>query len=469
MKPVLSISIPTYAAPKEVIENVKRLLKCRRDDIEIVVVDNDPTGEQIKDFMLSIDDPRFRYYQNEENIGRSNNIVRAIEVAAADYVYLCSSEDEIYLESIDTIIGIISKEKECAIIVGNIETNFGKNHFDFSKEKFKKGFDALWNIPSMGNLVPIVINKMYLDIPELYSVEETYMQQRILYVIGASGDLIFSGTEFGKIPDNDSYRYTLPPQEQITSDISKNNFGKTKCYYHPYERAVQLKGFLEIIEKKYSLDTRQMLKVVDNWIAPKIGSARDYVFQCQDLFLRRPMYPPIMGYNEAFDLFYNEISGYFQKKEEEGKYSYLGKLKDRISNEKILLHKADEILKQIQGDEIVYIYNAEIVEKRLYLLLKAIGINIKGFIADSLKDQSITQKLFYPMSEIDKDSVVLIPYYYDQEIEHNLTEHGIKKYHFFNELHVYLSVVWCDMHQDESNFGEYSKYVFEKIDDTEIA
>lgn len=45
-KYALSIAIPTYGYPESVRKNVERLLKIKRFDIEIVVVDNDETAHK---------------------------------------------------------------------------------------------------------------------------------------------------------------------------------------------------------------------------------------------------------------------------------------------------------------------------------------------------------------------------------------------------------------------------------------
>ena len=56
MEKKLSIAIPTFGYPVSVVENIQRLLKFDRNDIEIVLVDNDASGKQIKDYMMSIED-----------------------------------------------------------------------------------------------------------------------------------------------------------------------------------------------------------------------------------------------------------------------------------------------------------------------------------------------------------------------------------------------------------------------------
>jgi len=111
VKPVLSIVIPTYGAPESTEKTVRNLLGFYDEDIEILVSDNDPTGEQIGDRFDDIKDSRFSYYRNKTNIGRSNNIVRAIELAKADFAMLCSSEDVIYQEGVDAVLKTIKKHR----------------------------------------------------------------------------------------------------------------------------------------------------------------------------------------------------------------------------------------------------------------------------------------------------------------------------------------------------------------------
>ena len=98
MKPKLSISIPTYGSPEIVVQNVKKILECPYQNIEVNIVDNDETGEQLKNVTNIITDKRFRYHRKAKNIGRRNNIAKAIEIAEANFVLLLSSSDEIYMK-----------------------------------------------------------------------------------------------------------------------------------------------------------------------------------------------------------------------------------------------------------------------------------------------------------------------------------------------------------------------------------
>ena len=144
MKPSLSISIPAYGYPGSLKANITRLLTSVRQDIEIVVVDNDETGTQIKESMLQIKDSRFHYYQNECNIGRTNNIVKAIEKAEADFVLLMSCDDELNLDALDKVIEAIENFPELALVMGTVTTSLGGLAYpNIGAGRYERGFQVL--------------------------------------------------------------------------------------------------------------------------------------------------------------------------------------------------------------------------------------------------------------------------------------------------------------------------------------
>ena len=261
MKPKLAISIPTYGYPNSVTANISRLLECKRQDIEIVVVDNDASGTQIKKQMLEIHDKRFHYYQNECNIGRANNIVKAVERAEADFVLLMSSDDELYLDSIGELIGVIDQFSNLALIMGTIVTDLGGQAYaKIAAGRYEKGFQVLNVLPFLGNLLPFVINKKYIKCAQLYGLEETYMQNRLALTVANSGDLVVLDRIIGMQVDNMSDRYggTIEIFENGTGLSTWNTGG---CYYGPYNRIEQLKAELDIINQ-YQMRMDKKLKIV---------------------------------------------------------------------------------------------------------------------------------------------------------------------------------------------------------------
>ena len=92
-QPLLSICIPTYNRDAIVYAGVIHALGFDSREIEVVVLDNH-SQDKTEEMLLGIDDKRFRYYRNSENIG-SANLLAVMRKASGKYLLLMSDEDEI--------------------------------------------------------------------------------------------------------------------------------------------------------------------------------------------------------------------------------------------------------------------------------------------------------------------------------------------------------------------------------------
>ena len=101
IEPKLSICIPTYNRVrylKECLDSVLPQAKARKDEVEVIVIDNaspDDTQTVVQEFIATFD--CLKYYRNEKNLGFAGNQVKCIEYAMGNYMPLLC-DDDIYLD-----------------------------------------------------------------------------------------------------------------------------------------------------------------------------------------------------------------------------------------------------------------------------------------------------------------------------------------------------------------------------------
>ena len=441
---ILTISIPTFGYPDEVKKTVTHLLSLKRHDVQIVVVDNDYTGQQIGCFMESITDPRFRYYRNKKNIGRSSNIVKAIEVASSDHVLIISSEDSVRFDAIDVVIGEITENPECGIIMGKVLTSLGNIiGYKGKKRTYAAGYEALLVTPRMGNLIPIIVNKRYLDFDKLYHQEEMYMQTRIALTIAGKGDFIGIEEVIADVVDDLEWRKNdkeLPCYKTVDWEKEGEKLWSIReCYYSPEARANQLKHDLESIEEA-SLRMSHLIHLVDRWTTDALFSALLYPVECLDYeMLKNSKSVGFLGYKKSLHIFEQIMEDYFEDRAKKNLYHYTGYLRDKIQNELVTVKKAEDLLNEIIAEERVFITGGEKDVQLLRGFLEFIGISV--------------------IDEI-KDNIVLVPTNYDAKMQKLFVKHGAKKIYFMDWMSRYFTILWCNQHQSKDYIGKYLDFVF---------
>ena len=449
IEPILSIAIPTFGFPASVMANVGQLQKIDSDKIEIVLVDNDDSGEQIKQQMLAIQDERLHYYQNDSNIGRSNNIIRAIEKSTSNYVLIMSSDDELFPSAVEEIMDIIEKFPDFALIMGTIRTNLGNTAFSkIEPGRYKMGYEVLNILPFLGHLIPFVINKTFIRLSDFYDINETYMQNRLVLSVANSGDLFFLKQELGMQIDDRSERYGDIIPELMKGEVDWSSWNTGGCYYSPQSRISQLQSELEIVVH-YHLRGDQKIKIVDKLVSRRIGQLCNYIVGCHDPYLVSSAGTEgFMTYREVFNFFLKEMGKYFSRVEKDKQYFFSGRLHDIVNNELLLMEQAEFIMDKIQKKNPV-IWECGRKSERLMGMLNLFDIEVKGCITE----QSIVEADYLREADI-----ILIPDVYRKNVEISLAQSGLTEYYFMDSMSKYLAVVYCSRNLNDANMKPFLNY-----------
>lgn len=137
---ILSICIPTYNRAEKLLATIKRILEYKGDDIEVVVLDNNST-DNTEVLLSSIQDDRFRYIKNQENIGGMPNIMSSLKYGRGEFSMLCLDKDWILSEAIAEFIKVLNKD----VAFGRCTLNIYDTCENQSKI-YKKGFHSLFNM-----------------------------------------------------------------------------------------------------------------------------------------------------------------------------------------------------------------------------------------------------------------------------------------------------------------------------------
>ncbi|MDR2152703.1 MAG: glycosyltransferase [Helicobacteraceae bacterium] len=116
-QPIVSFCIATYNRAERVYALVTSILSCEREDIEVCVNDNAST-DNTKELLGKIADSRFKYFENENNIGAIRNMLVVITRASGKYAFYCNDRDLIVIENIPKLIAFLSERDFAYVYCG---------------------------------------------------------------------------------------------------------------------------------------------------------------------------------------------------------------------------------------------------------------------------------------------------------------------------------------------------------------
>jgi len=90
-EPLISVLIPTYNRPELLMRTLQSVLSQSYKNIEAVVVND--AGIDVDLFIRQFNDPRIRYFQNEENKDLAGTRNVALKESRGDYICLLDDDD----------------------------------------------------------------------------------------------------------------------------------------------------------------------------------------------------------------------------------------------------------------------------------------------------------------------------------------------------------------------------------------
>lgn len=258
-RPLLSFCIPTYNRADIIINTLTHLLSFNLNTIEVVVSDN-CSVDNTEDRIMQLRDERLKYYKNEKNYGGIFNIIKVMELATGEYVFLLSDEDSVNLGIIHSLLNLIKENNNASIILGSICNQDGLFKMQHDNRTIKKGKESFWEIGfSHYYMSGIVFKKDLLDFnyyfmewnKETHGLIDTYPHVFILNLLCYLGDVV-------------TFKDTFVSQREIGEDNTVNLHG-TK-YVEPLSRLIQFKKnvtFIKLLNDDNDYKMQYVFKLLD--------------------------------------------------------------------------------------------------------------------------------------------------------------------------------------------------------------
>jgi glycosyltransferase involved in cell wall biosynthesis len=115
--PWVSFCISTYKRPEILQRQLLLLSQQTFRDFEAVVSDNDPDASARK-IIEKLNDPRFKYFHNNENLGMIRSFNKSIERSSADFIVMVTDDDPVDYDFLDTFHELYKKHPSYSIYGG---------------------------------------------------------------------------------------------------------------------------------------------------------------------------------------------------------------------------------------------------------------------------------------------------------------------------------------------------------------
>lgn len=115
-QPLVSICIPTFNRPELLARAVRSCLAQTFQNFEIVITDNSD-GNVSQELIARFNEPRVRYYKNDENIGGYKNLLKVLSLARGTYVSLLADDDQIKPRSLELMVEAFERHHTVGVVM----------------------------------------------------------------------------------------------------------------------------------------------------------------------------------------------------------------------------------------------------------------------------------------------------------------------------------------------------------------
>lgn len=100
----LDLFIPYWGDPEYMRQTVRSVLAQSSPEWLLTIIDDDYPGEEIKNFISEIDDPRITYIRKESNGGITENFRSCVALATQDVMVMIGSDDVLLPNYVDVVL-----------------------------------------------------------------------------------------------------------------------------------------------------------------------------------------------------------------------------------------------------------------------------------------------------------------------------------------------------------------------------
>ena len=253
--PKVSVLTPLYNTnPVHLREMIESVLSQTFTDFELLLLNDSPENQQLKEIVQSYNDKRIVYYENEINIGISKSRNKLIELARGEYIAVLDHDDISLPDRLKKECEYLDSHPEIGVVSSNIkikETNKVSNYPTSNrqiKQKLIEGRCVVLHTAAMIRKSVLTDNNIKYE--QAYSPCEDYMLWARLL-----GKTMFYNFKEPLVLYRDHENNTSHKFSEKMSDKSNmiNNFLiKEYPYFANSNYTIYIFGFLPLIKKKTS-------------------------------------------------------------------------------------------------------------------------------------------------------------------------------------------------------------------------
>lgn len=254
--PKVSVLTPLYNTnPKFLKEMIESILNQTFNDFEFILLNDSPSNKEIKDIVLSYNDNRIIYVENEENLGISKSRNKLLELAKGEYIAIFDHDDISLPQRLEKQVEFLDKNPKIGVVGSNIikysnnkKSNNPENNLDIKINLVARGCIILHSTVMIRKSI---LTKNNIQWDEQYSPCEDYMLFANLI-----DKTMFYNIQEPLLIYRDHENNTSHNQSKIMEDkdsLIKNFLYKKFPYYASFpsnSSSINLFGFIPILKKE---------------------------------------------------------------------------------------------------------------------------------------------------------------------------------------------------------------------------
>ena len=147
-KPLLTILLPTMNRCNLLKLAVNSILnQTDKKDLEVIILNNSSV-DNTKEYLLTINDKLFKIYHNEEKLNISENWQKALKLSTGKYFYVLGDDDYLFPNFVESIKQIIKNKSPDLLMISKIDyvqqdSIYGWQDIVFSEKKYTSEISSL--------------------------------------------------------------------------------------------------------------------------------------------------------------------------------------------------------------------------------------------------------------------------------------------------------------------------------------
>jgi glycosyltransferase involved in cell wall biosynthesis len=106
--PLVSFCFTTYKRDQFLKETLESVKKQSYNNYEVIVSDNDPE-EMGRAVVASMNDSRFKYFPNGENLGMKKSFNKSLERSTGEFIVMIADDDPVYDDMLQTLVDLMNE------------------------------------------------------------------------------------------------------------------------------------------------------------------------------------------------------------------------------------------------------------------------------------------------------------------------------------------------------------------------